>query len=104
MSDTITLRVAGHDYTGNPAGTGGDTYQAGTSGSEADLVWYKIPHGGGIGGAIGSKFWDRVKSAYLDASARSAIDSVGVLYKTEKEVEGAGMSNYVLWLVKDGKK
>jgi hypothetical protein len=101
---TIKLQVAGIGYDGAPAGTGGDSFMADDAGSASDKVWYKISSGGGIGGALRELMSEKVKPAYLDSNSRSQLETLGVTYRSESEVRDAGMSNYLLWLVKDNGK
>ena len=98
---TFRLRVAGIGYDGAPAGTGGETFTADDTGTEADKVFYKVSSGGGIRGALRQLMSEKARVAYLDPSERSSLDSIGVTYRTESEVLGAGMSHYILWLDED---
>ena len=95
----IQLQVAGIGYDGAPAGTGGTILSATESGSEADKVYYKVPSGGGVAGAIKELFFEQIHEAYLDANERSTLDNQGVIYRSEEDVRTAGMSQYVLWKV-----
>lgn len=99
----IQLQVAGIGYDGAPAGKGGPILSATESGSEADKVYYKVSSGGGVAGAVKELFFERVHEAYLDPNERSTLENLGVIYRSETDVRGAGMSQYVLWEV-DGRK
>lgn len=94
------LQIGGHGYIGK-AGTGGETFEADTTGTTADRVWYRIPPSG-LGGAIYEGIFGKdVMDAYLDPQERSRIEGYGgVKYKTEEEVRNAGSSDYILWLTK----
>ncbi len=96
----IKLRVAGFGYTADPAGTGGTEYEAADHGAEGDAVWYRIPgNKAKMAKLTGWKvFGDVVGKAYLAAEHRESLRSASVKIE-EAEVRGAGMSDYVLWLV-----
>jgi hypothetical protein len=96
----LKLRVAGFGYTADPAGTGGEEYQADDHGAEGDAVWFRIPgNKAKMAKLTGWKiFGDVVGKAYLGPEHRQSLRSASVKIE-ETEVRGAGMSDYVLWLV-----
>jgi hypothetical protein len=96
----IKLKVAGIGYTSDPAGTGGEQYSADESGAEGDAVWYRIQgNKAKLAKLTGLKLLgDHVGKAYLAAEHRDSLRNASVKID-ENEVRGAGMSDYVLWLV-----
>jgi len=67
------------------------------SGSQSDRIYYKV-HDGSLGDALRDKvLGDRVYAAYLNADARSTLDSLAVIYRTPEDVDAAAMSAYCLF-------
>ncbi len=97
MSKILQVGAVGYI---SKAGTNGLELDAGTSGSEADRVWYRVPHG------LAGTLWEGVAGkdiheAYLNPDQRQQLENYGegsVVYKTMNDVEHAGMGNYILWL------
>ena len=88
------LRVAGFNYLNNPAGTGGEEFDAAENGDEGDAVWYQVDRAV----AYEAMFGEDIRKAYLGAEHRNSLDAVGVIYSTQEAVRACGMSSYVLWL------
>ena len=101
MSQQITLQVGGIGYNGNRAGSNGQQVTALLSGPPSDRVFFRkeLSLGGMIGSLVGLN--DRVGEAYVKAEDRGTLRDAGVIFNPETDVEGAGMSQYVLWLVPD---
>ncbi len=99
MSQQITLQVGGIGYNGNRAGSNGQQVTALLSGPPSDKVYFRKEMG--LGGVLGTLLGlsERVGEAYVKPEDRGALRDSGVIFNPESDVEGAGMSQYVLWLV-----
>jgi len=101
MSQQITLQVGGIGYGGSKAGTNGTRVQALLTGPPSDRVFFRMEQG--LGGVLGNLLGlsERVGEAYVKPEDRGLLRDQGVIMNPESDVDGAGMSQYVLWVTEE---